>query len=209
MRGERMPPARQPDPAAGSSPHARGTPDQADARPAERRIIPACAGNASRSNTGRPLPKDHPRMRGERGSASSGKYVIVGSSPHARGTPVGPVPVLEDRRIIPACAGNAAPTVSPAYLLPDHPRMRGERGLVGFDRHLPFGSSPHARGTLHRHHTRLLGVRIIPACAGNAAVRRRRCAAKSDHPRMRGERTTGYRRSPNVDGSSPHARGTP
>ena len=70
------------------------------------------------------------------------------------------------------------------------------------------GSSPHARGTQQdvRRHRQL--VRFIPACAGNAIVRRFDRSSGPVHPRMRGERQDNTSATIPNNGSSPHARGT-
>ena len=128
-------------------------------------------------------------MRGERlGGFQTGQH-SSGSSPHARGTH----PRMPRR-----------PTRSPV-----HPRMRGERNvrnLVG--RHV-HGSSPHARGTLTSVPANGRNTRFIPACAGNAQSRTGGERESSVHPRMRGERQWMHAAALALDGSSPHARGTP
>ncbi len=90
----------------GSSPHARGTPRGCRFDPDPIRIIPACAGNtAARRQARSPIP-DHPRMRGEHAIRWQRRYRQLGSSPHARGTPVRTRVWCTQCRIIPACAGN-------------------------------------------------------------------------------------------------------
>ena len=128
-------------------------------------------------------------MRGERPRAFNSCQISAGSSPHARGTH----PRMPRR-----------PTRSPV-----HPRMRGERNvrnLVG--RHV-HGSSPHARGTLTSVPANGRNTRFIPACAGNAQSRTGGERESSVHPRMRGERQWMHAAALALDGSSPHARGTP
>ena len=88
-------------------------------------------------------------------------------------------------RFIPSYAGNAAntrPTVSPT---PVHPRMRGERTVAVMIRSAPYGSSPHARGTLLYLGNSLAEYRFIPAYAGNA-MKAPRCAALLWRSRQRG-----------------------
>ena len=92
----------------GSSPHARGTPVPGSAHTLHTRFIPACAGNASPSETGQRTSSVHPRMRGERALTRQRDQQVIGSSPHARGTPNGISPSKRNHRFIPACAGNAA-----------------------------------------------------------------------------------------------------
>ena len=127
MRGERSPSEFPLSHRYGSSPHARGTHGCQQIDKGGRRFIPACAGNATSSAASRALASVHPRMRGERRLAERCSYTPDGSSPHARGTPVGGRHVDTDQRFIPACAGNATTWVSPASVRPVHPRMRGER----------------------------------------------------------------------------------
>ena len=107
MRGERQDRAADGQSIGGSSPHARGTPRSGPRRRADRRFIPACAGNAWRGalpGQGRPV---HPRMRGERRVMFFAGSFVLGSSPHARGTPHRPATGVVGTRFIPACAGNA------------------------------------------------------------------------------------------------------
>ena len=169
MRGERRDGLRVRQPAAGSSPHARGTLARGNRVLVIARLIPACAGNAPcHARHPRPRPA-HPRMRGERGMGRIEEVLPVGSSPHARGTPFHPGSAHHFLRLIPACAGNAGIAMVRVWVVPAHPRMRGERILALLQHHDEFGSSPHARGTpsqlVVEQHLR----RLIPACAGNAA----------------------------------------
>ena len=192
----------------GSSPHARGTPEHRGCERAQRRFIPACAGNT--------------KVGGVRSPKSSG------SSPHARGTR------LQDQgddrvgRFIPACAGNTSIGSAQPLGFSVHPRMRGEhRGIAGH--HLAFrgssphargtrpsirearaflsvhprmrgehispscperdcgGSSPHARGTPKSARSMMASWRFIPACAGNTQLLDMIASARAVHPRMRGE----------------------
>ena len=95
----------------GSSPHARGTRIPKHIRIFAHGIIPACAGNTCcpiRVITG---VRDHPRMRGEHLVRRLFVSMVLGSSPHARGTPKWWEPLRFQRGIIPACAGNTAPVL--------------------------------------------------------------------------------------------------
>ena len=171
MRGERGIAWWDANVAAGSSPHARGTPLARASPPAPRRIIPACAGNAMAGDTSPLIGSDHPRMRGERFDTAVTLNSATGSSPHARGTPRRDRARAQHGRIIPACAGNAARAGDRSGAPSDHPRMRGERSAESSERSASVGSSPHARGTPGGGGHDRLRPRIIPACAGNAALR--------------------------------------
>ena len=134
----------------GSSPHARGTRLAHSTGALNDRFIPACAGNASsRSMPGTPSTV-HPRMRGERDSMIGIGFLIRGSSPHARGTPMGSRQAGPVRRFIPACAGNARFRGGADIVDAVHPRMRGERVIPKAILGGMTGSSPHARGTRTR-----------------------------------------------------------
>ena len=86
MRGEHLYSHRKKLTAAGSSPHARGTPRPTRRRGARGGIIPACAGNTTPEPPSSERSRDHPRMRGEHGAPHDQRADTQGSSPHARGT---------------------------------------------------------------------------------------------------------------------------
>ena len=208
MRGEREMHKVSRDRSDGSSPHARGTPAGRIAGRAQRRFIPACAGNALFADQITSLMSVHPRMRGERVGSSTVVPRVSGSSPHARGTPGNDATVTCTGRFIPACAGNAFRWFLYRCTNSVHPRMRGERWTKVSKYRALFGSSPHARGTLAGGVNGLDCRRFIPACAGNAGRLRSSTARRTVHPRMRGEREMHKVARDRADGSSPHARGT-
>ena len=85
--------------------------------------------------------------------------------------------------------------------------MRGEHlhgANVGIS---SVGSSPHARGARGRRCRRIRPCRIIPACAGSTPSPSSSGSSWRDHPRMRGEHSTGCGDPVQARGSSPHARG--
>jgi len=148
VRGERLNEHGAVILAPGSSPRARGTHLRRSDRPGARRIIPACAGNAVAWPAATTARSDHPRVRGERVLILAARGAHVGSSPRARGTLRARDRPHDRRRIIPACAGNAARSRPRRCPGPDHPRVRGERGLAVEIDPPDTGSSPRARGTL-------------------------------------------------------------
>ena len=87
IRGERREPCGGNRTRFGSSPHTRGTQHGQPEHPLHPRFIPAYAGNASGSSTVIVHFPVHPRIRGERGLSMSGDSLVIGSSPHTRGTP--------------------------------------------------------------------------------------------------------------------------
>ena len=168
MRGERPPKMTSKQPWNGSSPHARGTRHFAAPVVGQARFIPACAGNAPFRCPGRRSGSVHPRMRGERRISGCSRCRTVGSSPHARGTLRCCSRGCDERRFIPACAGNAGSRCLSWVWPAVHPRMRGERNILPLVHRCAIGSSPHARGTLPRLRFVCVSYRFIPACAGNA-----------------------------------------
>ena len=152
---------------------------------------------------------DHPRSRGVYLSAAPGLHVQVGSSPLARGLPVGRPRSPRPGRIIPARAGFTPASWTRQGASPDHPRSRGVYSRATTVTSSPGGSSPLARGLLGG---KLGGggyVRIIPARAGFTPDGVRVLGADRDHPRSRGV----YGFAPPLErifrGSSPLARGLP
>ena len=171
----------------GSSPLSRGIRRIPAAGRARRRIIPALAGNTSKS---RPA-----------------KMSRTGSSPLSRGIPQESSPGAPERRIIPALAGNTANYKLPTVLAADHPRSRGEYGAAKMSELSEFGSSPLSRGILLatcKDHTT---PRIIPALAGNTGIVYWTQPVRADHPRSRGEYTALAARRQQKAGSSPLSRG--
>ena len=172
------------------------------------RIIPAPAGNTSaRPGPPQTLP-DHPRTRGEHISVESPLGLWLGSSPHPRGTRRAPPDRVARVRIIPAPAGNTIVGDFLGAMLADHPRTRGEHGLLWASPDCTHGSSPHPRGTREARSPGRKSGRIIPAPAGNTWPRRAAAPSRPDHPRTRGEHRLVWFETFWAAGSSPHPRGT-
>ena len=91
---------------AGSSPRVRGTVRRAQFRHPGNRFIPACAGNGPSPPSRRAEPSVHPRVCGERCTATGEKCYNTGSSPRVRGTGGRRRRNRKRSRFIPACAGN-------------------------------------------------------------------------------------------------------
>ena len=172
---------------SGSSPHTRGAHRILVPWICEIRIIPAYAGSTPdlvRYPQGAP---DHPRIRGEHSPALMPIAGRSGSSPHTRGALKGSVGKATLEGIIPAYAGSTWPRDTKPYLVPDHPRIRGEHGAEA------DGAGREAW--------------IIPAYAGSTRARRPRRRDRADHPRIRGEHVFLSSSGSFSPGSSPHTRG--
>ena len=137
------------------------------------------------------------------------KWLGGGSSPRVRGTLFDAGRTHGARRFIPACAGNAASTMTSCPLFSVHPRVCGERVRLVVAHSSFSGSSPRVRGTRPRCPRAAAPARFIPACAGNAApvsLGKPFCAV---HPRVCGERDEEGEALLLGAGSSPRVRGTP
>ena len=191
----------------GSSPLARGARGGRGREEPRVRIIPARAGSTGGLADLQPEPEDHPRSRGEHLMVSTPLASVTGSSPLARGAPV----VVDDgdphRGIIPARAGSTSWRSSSRSPTRDHPRSRGEHLGQSRITRAVRGSSPLARGAHRR--PLLVGHRggIIPARAGSTPSAFMTCTAARDHPRSRGEHSSGCSTRKVMRGSSPLARG--
>ena len=91
---------------SGSSPLARGARAGHRGRPRNDRLIPAGAGSTPRAALAVQTPKAHPRWRGEHTSGVLANMGAAGSSPLARGAPLGRLYPPRDPGLIPASAGS-------------------------------------------------------------------------------------------------------
>ena len=152
---------------AGSSPHTRGAPIRAEPSWRPDGIIPAYAGSTGSARSGPGNSGDHPRIRGEHLNERAARQRRKGSSPHTRGA-------LGDTRrrrvetgIIPAYAGSTRAPARIPHLVQDHPRIRGEHGLMSLILDRFRGSSPHTRGARQSGEGQRTFRGIIPAYAGS------------------------------------------
>ena len=150
----------------------------------------------------------HPRVGGEHPPSAPRSGAVAGSSPRGRGTRVLSQIADEDRRFIPAWAGNAGlrrPGRRPA---PVHPRVGGEHLCIPFQFADAGGSSPRGRGTLYPASWPSTFNRFIPAWAGNTTQSSLVAPAPAVHPRVGGEHYEIEQRKFVAGGSSPRGRGT-
>ena len=113
--------------------------------------------------------------------------VLSGSSPPARGTQQHQHADAEQRRFIPARAGNTRRRSRTSTAAPVHPRPRGEHSRTPPHTPAAAGSSPPARGTPECPGRDRRGSRFIPARAGNTWRPFKSSPNSTVHPRPRGE----------------------
>ena len=130
----------------GSSPLSRGILELGWDCDAQRRIIPALAGNTGPRASPSGGRADHPRSRGEYQGAPAHDIKCLGSSPLSRGILLHPLRKLLPLRIIPALAGNTSQDAPESILRADHPRSRGEYRTSRPSTLSGGGSSPLSRG---------------------------------------------------------------
>ena len=192
----------------GSAPRARGTPTDPRSSCASIRVSPACAGNTFRLVTIPERMAGQPRVRGEHRDRGEWREHSCGSAPRARGT----LSILEPRppirRVSPACAGNTRSLRLASPHGAGQPRVRGEHAVNIMWGMSFFGSAPRARGTLQVVSSRLHGIRVSPACAGNTSDGKRNIGQSTGQPRVRGEHRANGDIRFGLDGSAPRARGT-
>ena len=191
----------------GSSPLARGLPDEDYAAALDDGIIPARAGFTLRRGVAHVTLMDHPRSRGVYVQSLLQGDCEPGSSPLARGLPMAIHPWSASTGIIPARAGFTCTAPAAPSWGADHPRSRGVYRPRPQKRTRRPGSSPLARGLL----SGLLGshspVRIIPARAGFTELEEISRVCRRDHPRSRGVYSAPDPARWERRGSSPLARG--
>ena len=112
----------------------------------------------------------HPRVCGENSSIRVIFSLKVGSSPRVRGKPVDRTVVPAGVGLIPACAGKTPPRSRTSSTSGAHPRVCGENIAWIVASAAAAGSSPRVRGKPVIGLLLLLGLGLIPACAGKTNV---------------------------------------
>ena len=109
--------------------------------------------------------------------------------------------------ITPAYAGKRGSGSLPRSCRRDHPRVCGEK-ISQTRRNLPLGGSPpRVRGKRVGAARIGCGVGITPACAGKRAGPNNSLTGNQDHPRLCGEKRSGYPDALDKGGSPPRMRG--
>ena len=117
-------------PPGGSSPHTRGALPCFGAVGLVAGIIPAYAGSTTRLSHKTHRHPDHPPIRGEHSNPMFTTGSTLGSSPHTRGAREAAAEHGLWERIIPAYAGSTLRSFLEVPGYRDHPRIRGEHGLL-------------------------------------------------------------------------------
>ena len=197
---------------------------------AASRFIPARGGeHVSPSSESSSPSGSSPHGAGNTPARRCADRPCTGSSPHGRGTPRGPVKLLQTcpvhparagntpsvraaqpgQRFIPARAGNTRNWRSTTSRNTVHPARAGNTVAARAAQESVAGSSPHGRGTHPLADCAVREDRFIPARAGNTSTTRSLQLQAPVHPRTGGEHGRVSRPGNGRCGSSPHGRGTP
>ena len=170
-------------------------------------ITPAYAGKRSPMCWRSRLPRDHPRVCGEKFTQSATKTTIPGSPPRMRGKVWYISSAYAPPGITPAYAGKRPLRCATSPVTRDHPRVCGEKGPA-----MPYllcssGSPPRMRGKELLAAAYNWSCGITPAYAGKRLLRKSRTGEKKDHPRVCGEKRFLPESSCCSRGSPPRMRG--
>ena len=154
----------------GSPPRMRGKVDGFSQNGAIPGITPAYAGKSSVKERTTPRNRDHPRMCGEKATASSMRLMAMGSPPHVRGKVHFILSGHVKLGITPACAGKRRTLCRSCPPIRDHPRMCGEKTAGRSDAGYLAGSPPHVRGKEALELCPAGAAGITPACAGKSSI---------------------------------------
>ncbi len=133
-------------PVRGSPPRVRGKVRRRGQCAVRRGITPACAGKSRSDPRCSLLPRDHPRVCGEKGFFPAVIKSLKGSPPRVRGKVFGAHVIHAVGRITPACAGKSRSDPRCSLLPRDHPRVCGEKGFFPAVIKSLKGSPPRVRG---------------------------------------------------------------
>ena len=130
----------------GSPPRVRGKGGKRRQIVEDFRITPACAGKSTASSTAAFVPRDHPRVCGEKFRENESIRKHIGSPPRVRGKVRADLHAVFTVRITPACAGKSRLHPDEHLLGEDHPRVCGEKEYPEETVSIRIGSPPRVRG---------------------------------------------------------------
>ena len=130
--------------------------------------------------------KVYPRVCGGTCESFNGQVARWGLSPRVRGNLVQGDAVVDGAGSIPACAGEPRRQATAGALDRVYPRVCGGTGTSAAPHRSCPGLSPRVRGNHRRLYRPVMGVRSIPACAGEPSTEPLRDASKRVYPRVCG-----------------------
>ncbi len=167
--GEKIPLHIRAKVALGSPPRMRGKDGVNDSAQAVTGITPACAGKRDKAGLPFAPVRDHPRVCGEKTSASSLFNTAAGSPPRVRGKELRVETCFSHDGITPAYAGKSRTGLYGNTGGRDHPRVCGEKKFTFDAGKLIPGSPPRMRGKALDLNLLTASLGITPAYAGKSA----------------------------------------
>ena len=171
------------------------------------RITPAYAGKSLPEELEQALPKDHPRVCGEKACMQCTLQGHGGSPPRMRGKGRRNGRAFPGNGITPAYAGKSGHAINPNVCGQDHPRVCGEKHTNISVRPIPPGSPPRMRGKDLVKFCLCPRFGITPAYAGKSPRTPLAASHARDHPRVCGEKYTCAAVRAGSLGSPPRMRG--
>ena len=132
------------------------------------RITPAYAGKSTLATAVADLPRDHPRLCGEKVTFGRGVPAVEGSPPPMRGKAPFFPQNTHRTGITPAYAGKRVLETRHDFTEKDHPRLCGEKFRIHLFITCQPGSPPPMRGKDDIRETSVPFDRITPAYAGKS-----------------------------------------
>ena len=170
-------------------------------------ITPACAGKSQTLLYLPGLPRDHPRVCGEKYCVFHGFPLLRGSPPRVRGKVVDVGRKSPARGITPAHAGKRPFRLHMRSIPWDHPRACGEKTGTRRTKRCHTGSPPRMRGKESSRSGNHGLRRITPAHAGKSSGAEILFRPSGDHPRACGEKEKLRDAYALLIGSPPRVRG--
>ena len=205
--GEKIPLHIRAKVALGSPPRMRGKDGVNDSAQAVTGITPACAGKRDKAGLPFAPVRDHPRVCGEKTSASSLFNTAAGSPPRVRGKELRVETCFSHDGITPAYAGKRVSRSRAKTGEWDHPRVCGEKTPFSENSFTKSGSPPRMRGKAEPDCMGTLEGGITPAYAGKRSLPLMQASSSQDHPRVCGEKRSISIFSRQALGSPPRMRG--
>ena len=191
----------------GSPPRGRGKDESGINCRTIKRITPAWAGKSLLWSPSSSLPRDHPRVGGEKYVFHSDTHGLTGSPPRGRGKGRSISSIATELRITPAWAGKSYCRHNIVAMLRDHPRVGGEKLAFPAILARELGSPPRGRGKAQRRLACCTAARITPAWAGKSSCVKPTVPIAQDHPRVGGEKLGRWAGLIFRQGSPPRGRG--
>ena len=191
----------------GLSPRVRGNPACTKLEVRDVGSIPACAGEPRAAH--RPHSRDevYPRVCGGTAAKSQCPAFQQGLSPRVRGNPSHVKCGRQDKRSIPACAGEPTCPRLAQGSSEVYPRVCGGTPDELLAWKLARGLSPRVRGNLSSFPRLSTCSGSIPACAGEPRLHRLTLAPNRVYPRVCGGTRPTVRKPHSILGLSPRVRG--